>query len=83
MGASDVVPAVRFLRAWTKLEALVKRDGGRLSQALYLNQYPIVPDPSQVVDVELGDNLVGALAFHDDAKVDLRRVATAPLLATG
>lgn len=78
-------PALRFLRAWTRLEAIVKRDGGRLSQALYPGQYRsgLAPDPSQVVDVELGKKLVGALAFHGRAKVEFQNVNLTVLLATG
>jgi len=80
---SGTPPALRFLRAWTRLEAIVKRDGGRLSQALYPDQDRSgpAPDPSQVVDVELGETLVGALAFHGSANVDFHGVDLAVLFA--
>lgn len=81
---SSEASAVRFLRAWTKLEALVKRDGGKLSQALYPNQprSGFALDSSQVVEIDLGNELVGALAFHGSAKVELLSVDTALLITT-
>ena len=75
--------AVRFLRAWTRLEALIKRDGGRLGRALDQRSAvaDLPPDSSEVLDLELGGNLVSALAYYGSAKTELKRVDARGLLA--
>lgn len=75
--------AMRFLRAWTRLEAAIKRDGGQLGQALDLTGLPpdVGPSLTGITDLDLGGNVIGALACQGEAVVELRTVDPLRFLA--
>jgi 4'-phosphopantetheinyl transferase len=68
--------AMRFLRAWTRLEAVVKCAGGRLGASLAGEMRPAEPlagAPSVAVDdVEAGPGLIAACASEGVAAFTLR-----------
>lgn len=68
-GDSD---ATQFLRAWTRLEAATKRDGGRLGNALRENA-AITPDAEGVFDIDLTPDLIAAVAVSGTAAICVAR----------
>lgn len=70
--------SLRFLRAWTRLEALVKRDGGRLDRTLDIAKrfgslrMDDPPELDHVADLDPGRGFIAACAGLGTPRVDLR-----------
>lgn len=80
---SDDGSAVRFLRAWTRLEAVTKRDGGRLGRALEPLAQPVSAshDVGAVTDVEIGNNAIAAVASIDQEEIALHPITPDDILS--
>ncbi len=74
--------SVQFLRAWTRLEAITKRDSGRLGQALEPAQPGSIPlNVATVIDIEIGNGAIAAACCGDLAgDWELNRVEPGDIL---